>query len=189
MTAETVSAIASIGTFLVILVTAIAALIQLRHIRSANQLTGLLHATARWESEVLQSAGSFIQTQLAARLKDPEFRAGLWARSPDRRLHPELHVADWCEQLGSYIKYGMISQEQYLDLGGLYVDVMWEHLREVVAICRAASQTSAKFENFEYLAACSRIWRAKHAKGNYPRSVARLMPEEEWTSLVDPRKQ
>ncbi len=185
MTAETIGALSSVATFLVIAVTAIAALVQLRHIRSANQLTGLLHYIARWESDAVQSASSFVETQLKAKLDDPNYREGLWHRNPDRREHPELRVADWCEQMGSYIKYGMISQEQYLDLGAWYIDSMWEQLQKVVAIRRAASGRSAMFENFEFLAARSKAWAAAHPSGNYPRGVPRLMSDEVWKELAD----
>lgn len=187
MNAETIGAISSVATFLVIGVTAIAALVQLRHIRSANQLTGLLHYIARWESDAVQSATSFVETQLKEKLEDPGYRSGLWHHNPDRREHPELRVADWCEQMGSYIKYGMISGEQYLDLGGWYIDSMWEQLQEVVAIRRAASGKSAMYENFEFLAARSKAWAAAHPGGNYPHNVPRLMPDAVWEKLKGPR--
>lgn len=189
MTAETLSSIASIGTFIVIAVTAFAALVQLRHIRAGNQLTGLLHHVARWESDDLQSAAKFVENELPAKLKDPDFLESLWVRNPDRRVHQELRVADWCEQMGSYIKYGMISEAQYLDLGGAYVDSMWDQLREVVVIRRAASGSNSMYENFEFLAAEAKAFNAAHPVGNYPRNVKRLMREDEWRNLSDPRKQ
>ncbi len=187
MTAETIGAISSVATFLVIGITAIAALVQLRHIRSANQLTGLLHYIARWESDAVQSASGFVESQLKAKLHDPDYREGLWHHNPDRREHPELRVADWCEQMGSYIKYGMIAEQQYLDLGGWYIDSMWDQLQEVVAIRRAASGQSAMYENFEFLAARSKAWAAEHPEGNYPRRVPRLMPDEVWKKLTNQR--
>ena len=189
MTAETLSALASVGTFVVIGVTAIAALVQLRHIRAANQLTGLLQYITRWESDAIQSANEFVETQLPERLKDTAFRAGLWQHNPDRREHPELRVADWCEQMGSYIKYGMIAEEQYLDLGGLYVSSMWRQLEEVVAIRRAAANTAAMYENFEFLAARVKVWDQRHSVGNYPRGTTRLMPDEVWQRLHSERQQ
>lgn len=188
MTAETLSAIASLGTFIVIAVTAFAALVQLRHIRAGNQLTGLLHYIARWESDDLQSAANFVEFKLQAQLNDPNFRESLWVINPDRRVHQELRVADWCEQLGSYIKYGMISDQQYLDIGAWYVESMWDQLREVVAIRRAATSSNAMYENFEFLAARAKAFSAAHRGGNYPRHIGRLMPDEDWQRLEDPRK-
>ncbi|MGB8910007.1 MAG: hypothetical protein WCC84_14775 [Candidatus Cybelea sp.] len=42
MTYEAIGAFAALGTLVVIIATAIAALIQLRHLRRSNQLSGLL---------------------------------------------------------------------------------------------------------------------------------------------------
>jgi len=188
MTAETLSSIASVGTFIVIAVTAAAALVQLRHIRAGNQLTGLLHHVERWESDTLQAAADFVETKLPAKMKDSEFLDSLWVVTPDRRVHQELRVADWCEQMGSYIKYGMIDEAQYLDLGAFYVSSMWDQLRDVIVIRRAATGTNAMFENFEFLAARAKAFNAAHPAGNYPRRVKHLITEEEWRKLQDSRK-
>jgi len=49
---EVLNAVASIGTFIMIGVTAITALVQLRHLRASNQLTGLLDVLSRVEDPV-----------------------------------------------------------------------------------------------------------------------------------------
>lgn len=143
MTAEWVAAYAAVGTLLVIAATAFAALVQLRHIRAANQLTGLLHFTAVFESDEIQSATAFIEQQLPEKLRDPQFVRGLLRVNTDRREHLELRVCDFLEQQGSYIKYGMIDKDQYIDLVGAYVTSMWAALKEVVALRRAARDNGA----------------------------------------------
>jgi hypothetical protein len=188
MTPEAIGAVASVGTFLVIAVTAFAALVQLRHIRAANQLTGLLPYIARWESDAVQSANRFVESELSAKLKQEDFLVGLWLRNPDRREHPELRVADWCEQMGSIIKYGMVSEDQFLDLAAWYLESMWDQLREVVAIRRAATESSGEYENFEFLAVRAKAFSATHPSGNYPRGVERLLQDEEWKTLAHQRK-
>lgn len=182
MTPEWVSAFAAIGTLIVIAATAFAALVQLRHIRSANQLTGLLHFTAVFESDEIQGATAFIEQQLPEKLHDPAFVKGLLLVNTDRREHPELRVCDFMEQQGSYIKYGMIDQEQYIDLVGAYVSSMWDALTEVVALRRAARNSGAMYENFEYLACLSRMRSAIPQK--YPHGVGALMPESEWRAAA-----
>ena len=187
MTAEYLSAYAAIGTFVVIAITAIAAVVQLRHIRGSNQLAGLLHVTEMWRGDAIQQANKFIDEDLAERLRAPSYRAELMERVPSRRTHPELLVADMMEQTGSYIKYGMIDGQQFLDITGNYVEHMWARLKEVVAIRRVATNSAALYENFEYLAALEQDFRAKHAADNYPRGVRRLMPEAEWRELGAPK--
>ena len=183
MSAETVSALAAVGTFVVIAATAIAALIQLRHIRSANQLTGLLHFTSIFESKQMQNANKFVQTSLQQELQNPAFVKSLMTANPDRREHPELFICDFLEQQGSYVKFGMIDKAQYMDLTGGYVSSMWSQLREVVAIRRFARNSSAMYENFEYLASLAQMRDAQTKGGNFPAGVPRLLSEKEWRAL------
>lgn len=182
MTAEWVAAFAAVGTLVVIAATAFAALVQLRHIRSANQLTGLLHFTNVFESDSIQSANSFIAHQLSGKLRDAAFVRGLLETNTDRREHPELRVCDFLEQQGSYIKFGMIDRAQYVDLVGAYVTSMWDALGEVVALRRAARNDGAMYENFEYLASLAAGLKRKPQ--SYPHGVAPLMPEKDWRGIA-----
>lgn len=182
VTPEWVGAIAAVGTLIVIAASAFAALVQLRHIRSANQLTGLLHFTEVFESDHIQGATNFIEHRLRDKLRDPEFVRGLLEVNTDRREHLELRVCDFLEQQGSYIKYGMIDREQYIDLVGAYVSSMWDALKEVVALRRAARDTGSMYENFEYLASLAKTQTAVPQR--YPHGVALLMPETEWRATA-----
>lgn len=177
MSSESLAAVASIGTFIVIAVTAIAAVIQLRHIRASNQLSGVMQYIKLFESDTIQTANQFIQNELAQKLRDPVYRRELFAVNPDRRTHVELAVADWCEQAGSYIKFGLIEKDQFLDLAGAYVASMWSALKEVVAIRRVAAG-AAMYVNFEYLAALQQS-DAKKFGGGYPKGAPRLLSEPE----------
>lgn len=183
MSAEWISAIAAAGTLIVIAATAFAALVQLRHIRAANQLTGLLHFTAVFESDEIQSANVFIECELPQRLRESAFVKGLLEVNTDRREHPELRVCDFMEQQGSYIKYGMIDREQYIDLVGAYVTSMWQALRGVVAIRRAARDNAAMYENFEFLASLAST--RKQRSQVYPYGVKALMSEVEWRGMAE----
>jgi hypothetical protein len=177
MTPEMLTAVASLATFVVIAVTAAVAIIQLRHISASNQLTGVMKYIEFWESDRMQRANVFIQEELPKKLRDPDYRRELWAIDVDRNLHPELIAADWCEQAGSYIKYGLLREAQFLDLAGGYIERIWPVLKEVVAIRRVAFNSSAMYENFEYLAALSQRLRERRRTTNYPRHVPRLLSD------------
>lgn len=183
MTAEWVSAGAAVGTLIVIAATAVAATVQLKHIRAANQLSGLLNFTSAFESDEIQNANSFIQRDLPNKLRDPAFIQGLLEVNTDRREHPELRVCDFLEQQGSYVKYGMIDKKQYIDLVGAYVASSWEALQEVVAIRRHARNSAQMYENFEYLAAIAAGSRPKSAQ-RYPGRVRPLLPESRWREMA-----
>jgi hypothetical protein len=177
MTPELLTAVASIATFVVIAVTAGAAIIQLRHISASNQLAGMMKYIEFWESDRMQRANVFIQEELAKKLRDPDYRRELWAIEVDRKLHPELIAADWCEQAGSYVKYGLLREAQFLDLAGGYVDRIWPVLKEVVAIRRVVFDSPAMYENFEYLAALAQRLRQRGGTANYPRHLPRLLSD------------
>jgi hypothetical protein len=186
VTAEYVTAVSAFLTFLVIAMSSIAALVQLRHIRSSNQLVGLLRYTEWWETPLMQSSIKFVRTELAQRLRDDvKYRDELLHGVATRADHPELLVADWVEQAGSYIKYGLLAEDQFLDLSSGFIDSIWDSLEPVVALRRIHGGTSI-FENFEFLAQRSKSWKRKHAAvGNYPTGSPRLMTQEQARAIVD----
>ena len=186
MTPEMLTAVASIATFVVIAITAVAAIIQLRHISASNQLTGVMKYIEFWESDRMQRANVFVQGELADRLRDPDYRRELWEVEVDRKLHPELIAADWCEQAGSYVKYGLLREAQFLDLAGGYVDRIWPVLREVVAIRRVVFNSSSMYENFEYLAALAKRLRDRGGVANYPRNLPRLLSDADAPIIAGP---
>ena len=60
MSAEWVTAMATLGTFVVITASAIAALLQLRHTRGSNQILALTECRERLESDEFQNARRFV---------------------------------------------------------------------------------------------------------------------------------
>ena len=91
MTLELVNTLAAVGTFVVITATAIAATVQLNHLRRNNQLQAILALRTERNTRQLDNAFEFVSTELRARLEDPAFRAELdGAIPPSRRTHQEL---------------------------------------------------------------------------------------------------
>ena len=74
MSLEMWSTLASVGTFVVILATALTAVVQLRHIRLANQLSGLLSAFGMLQDPSVRELLSFVRHDLAEKMKDETFR-------------------------------------------------------------------------------------------------------------------
>lgn len=184
MTAEYVTALSAFLTFVVIAVSSIAALVQLRHIRSSNQLVGILRYTEWWETAHMQAAIRYVRDELDAHLHDPKYREALMQGVASRDDHPELVICDWVEQAGSYIKYGLLSEGQFLDLAAGFIVSIWDHLEPVVAMRRIGGGP-AVFENFEFLAVRSKEFLHKHSSGNYPPNTPRLMTQERAQALVD----
>ncbi len=172
MSAEFWSAFFAGATFVVIAASAVAALVQLRHLRTSNQLTGLLHLNRMWHDPQLQVWFNFVIDDLPERMKDPEFRAGLFAERIDRRIHVELYVADYWEQIGTYVKYGLIEERSYLDLACASIVQYWEMLWPVTSL-RRERRGQSLYENFEYLTVRAKQWIAQRPS-SYPKGMPRM---------------
>lgn len=172
MSPEWVSAYAAVATFVVIAASALAALVQLRHLRAGNQLAGLLKFI-----ELLQDPGTrellnFVRQDLALRMKDPEFMASIGDVPIDRRKHPELYVCQLYEHIGSYVRAGLIDEHNFLLAAWYDVTLYWGLLTPIITASRR--QRPFIFENFEWLAAKAQRWVDDHPAGNYPPHMPRM---------------
>ena len=177
MTIEWVSAAAAVGTFVVIAATAVAALVQLRHLRVSNQLEGLLAILMMPYEPVLHESFEFVSHELENRMRDPEFRRQIEGATVDRMVHKEMRVLDYYERLGSIVKNGLIPEDLYFD--NSTPEQYWRMLSQVIAI-RRRTRGPVVYDNFEYLVARSRAWDARHPNGTYPPNLPRLAIEDVW---------
>ena len=178
MTYEALSAVAAVGTFVVITATAIAALVQLRHLRVANQLARLLTLIEMPLQPKLSDAFIFLAHDFGRMMQDEMFRDQIEHQRPlDRTVHKELLVCDYYERIGSAIKYGLISGDFYLDSGSPLQ--YWRILEPAIAIMRR-NHGPWIYENFEYLAMLAERWEKEHPTGNYPAAAPRLTLRDPW---------
>jgi hypothetical protein len=177
VSAELWNAIFSGATFVVIAVTAIAAVVQLRHLRASNQLDALLTLMELWNQPSLQEHFAYVRGKLQDELKDPSFLRQLdaeLAKGPlSRAEHVELTVADFWEQIGAFLKYDLIDERSWLDVASPQAASSWDLMLPVVTVIRARFGVSA-YENFEYAAVRARLWLDKHPDGTYPRTTPRM---------------
>ena len=161
------------ATFIVIAVTAIAALVQLRHLRTSNQISTMVALMQVWQGRELQSHYHYLLTELPKKLADPSFLAAFKVRSFSRSDHPELLVADFWEQIGTYMKYGYLDERSWLDIAGSQIPRAWEILEPAITAARERAGPAA-WENFEYAAVRARQWTERHPTGNYPANLPRM---------------
>ncbi len=166
MQLEVINTAAAVGTFLVIATTAIAAVIQLRHLRASNQLQGLLTALARIEDAEFNTWFTDSQEKLPALLGDPAFRRSLDDGRYDRNA-PWVKLANSYDAIGNLIKNGLLPEDAFLDNSCYRVVSAWEMLVDLTAIVRRRAG-SAVWENFEYVYIRSKRWMNKNPNGNYP---------------------
>ena len=173
MNLEAWNTAAAFGTFVVIAASAVAALVQLRHLRTSNQLSGLISVFGMLQDPGVRELVNFVRHDLADRMKDDDFRTSLLEIPIDRRKHPELYLCDMYNHIGSFVRSGLIDERTYLQTDWYNVTLYWGLLAEVVAIGR--TNRPHIFENFEYLAARAQAWVDSHPDGDYPQTQRRLL--------------
>lgn len=178
MSMEALSTAATVGTFVVIAASAVAAIVQLRHLRISNQLDGLLTFLQLLQSAEMRELLNFVRHDLAARLEDQAFVSELHERPVDRAKHPELYVCQFFDHIGSHVRSQLIDENALLQTAWYDVNLYWTLLRPVVELTRTTTSEDSRrlyvFENFEYLAARAALWIARHPNGNYPANTPRL---------------
>ena len=107
--------------FVVIATTAIAAIVQLRHMRGSNQITALNELRETMETPEYQDAQQFVMTELSVKLSDPAFRRQIFDRSagtPDTRpmIAKVNRIGNFFETLGALVKAEMIDRDLALDV-------------------------------------------------------------------------
>ncbi|GAC1463444.1 MAG: hypothetical protein PVSMB8_16590 [Vulcanimicrobiaceae bacterium] len=170
MPLELVNTLAQVGTFAVITATAIAAAVQLSHLRQNNKLQAIL-ALRAYRSSELATAFDFVSGELGAKLDDPEYRAGLEGFAPSREAHKELMVADYFEHIGTYVRNGLIDESIYFETAS--PERYWKLIEPAIAIYRRNRDATA-FENFEYLVVRARKYDLAHPGGTFPQGESRL---------------
>jgi|HubBroStandDraft_4_1064222.scaffolds.fasta_scaffold00005_164 hypothetical protein len=184
MSLEILNTTAALGTFLVITATAIAALIQLRHARSSNQIAALNELRASQQTDHFIKALHCVYSELPLRIHDPEFRYQLTHRN---ERTPEFNeVLSKVEAVGdSYENFGVLAKAELVDrrlLLDFYTAVVldaWAALIDTTAILRAHYGSSI-WENFEYLAVLAQDWNAARPNGSYPRGLRRIEVPNRW---------
>jgi hypothetical protein len=142
MSLELVNSLATFGTFLVIAGTAIAALIQLRHTRSSNQIETLAELRQEAASSDMVPALRFVRFDLSEKLKDPAFRHQLAnpGTLTDENTMARIYisrVANYYEGMGTLIKSGLADKNLVLDSSyTTLILIMWKQLSPAIALVR-----------------------------------------------------
>ena len=182
MSPEWLTAIGTIGTFVVIAASATAALMQLRHMRGSNQIVALTECRETMESPEFHAAQRFVSFELPKRLQDPVERAK-FAEIPFTGEYEAIGiVANFFESMGMFVKNGIIDEQLACDFWCYAVLRNWHALLPVTTYVRKKVAVPSLWENFEYMAFLSKRFMDTHPGGAYPSGVQR-MPED--TTLLD----
>jgi hypothetical protein len=180
MSPDTWGLLVSIGTLIVIGASAVAALVQLRHLRASNQLEALLSLEREFHGEELQESFRYVQSSLHSRLQERSYRLELERIGfIDTRAHPEMNVMNWFNEMGALLKNALVEEPTFMELFGRLAVQYWEILAPAVAIIRRR-RGDAQFHNFEYLAIRARKWLSDHPRGSFPKDMPRIPLVDDW---------
>lgn len=182
MSLELINAMATAGTFIVIAASAIAALIQLRHMRGSNQIVALNEFREAMESPDIRQAQQFVSFELPERLHDPAERAKITTLPFSGDYERIGTIANLFEGMGNFVRNGIIDRRIACDIWGYVVLRNWNALSPLITYMRRTLELPQLWENFEYLAALSKRYIEERPNGSYPLDVPH-MPEDR--SLLD----
>jgi len=190
MSLELLNTVGTLTTIVIVAATAIAALVQLRHLRAGNQINAMLTIGEELGSKEFRDASQLLSQKMSAAMDDPAFREfnnavdrGDFPSNPNPG-HVELRTAallvgNAFEELGILVKHGIVDKDVFLDRWRNVVVRNWTRLESSTALGRAATGQDAMWENFEYLAVISEDWMKHHASA-YPTGVRRMCLVNRW---------
>jgi len=177
MSLEAWSTVASLGTFVVIAATAIAALLQLRHARSSNQITAVTEMRETLESKRFGQARRFVVEQVPKLLADPAERNKLREEILPSEFDAVRDVANFYETMGAFVKLGVVDKALVCDLWDGVVFKTWKQLEPIIMIRRKVGDRGL-WANFEYLAVICEESLSKTNGDHYPRGIRRMTIEK-----------
>ena len=175
MSPEWVTAIATAGTFLVIAASAIAALLQLRHMRGGNQIVALTECRETMESREFQEARQFVRTKLPDLLRDPAIVQAIATGPMPLELYSANYIGNFFESMGGFVRFGIIDKTIACDLWCGVVYGSWLSLVPMTRVIR--KRDPGLWENFEYLAVLSKRFMERQPT-SYPARMERLPLDE-----------
>lgn len=183
MSALNLNTLVTVLTLAIIAATAAAGLIQLRHMRRANELQGLLTVLVRVEDMALQDWLMATQRLVKERMPDAEYRASIVNGTYDRANNPWVQMANSYEWVGSLVRARLIPEEAVMDVYRGRVIRAWETMESIIAV-RRRNGDNRVFENFEYL-----YMRAKTEQAAlvgkvtpFPRNTPRAVLRDPWAA-------
>lgn len=182
MTPEWITAIGTAGTFFVILISAIAALKQLRHMRGSNQIVALTECRETLESPEFRAAQNLVSWELAQRLNDPVEARRLTETPLAGEYEAIPMVANFFESMGLFVKTGIIDEDIACDFWSHVVIRNWYALSPVVTYFRRKASNPNLWVNFEYMAV---VAEQANKHPSYPVKHRRMPEDDSMLYLIE----
>jgi hypothetical protein len=166
MSWELISVVVSIVSAAILAAAAIAAVIQIRHLRAGNQLEGFLAISRELDSPELLHARAFVELELSKKLADNSYREELLSGRIDLTQHPEIRIGNFWEKMGALIRHGVLEAPIFYDFFAHRCVGRWRDLLPVVELVR--QNDPLMWGDFQYIAArCQEYLNQRHRGGSW----------------------
>lgn len=172
MTPEWLAAASSLATLFVISLTAYAAVRQMSHLRSGNQVAALLPLTEKYQTPEIQESLDYVLGELESDLRDPATRAGVLARPMSGPARKGNKIFNFYESVGALVGARALDLQLVLRYF-IPPSEMWNLGGEFIALTRS-TRGDEVFENFEALVALQHAYEKRHGTSLYPHGFPRM---------------
>ena len=194
MSLEALNTFGSLTTVIIVAAAAIAALIQLRHLRAGNQISAMVEIANTLSADHFTDAVTLLRIKLGAAMKDPEYHRyelavslgndpGVVDPAYIALRQATLTVGNRFEEIGILARRGVIDTDMFLDAFCSRISAAWDRLAPLTAFSRDTISPLA-WENFEYLAVLAEDWMKVHRRGTYPVGMRRLKITNPWPTAT-----
>jgi hypothetical protein len=160
------------ATLLVVAITAYAALRQMRHMRSGNQVAALLPLIEQYRSEEIVRSQQYVLGQMQFDLEDEANRRGVMAIPTVGPTRAALPLLNFYESCGALVNAGVIDLELLLRYFTLPSEI-WAIAEDSIALARL-TRGDEVFENFEAMVALEQRFAARRGTSLYPKNLPRV---------------
>lgn len=190
MSLELVNTLASLATVVIIFATAIAAIVQLRHMRTSNQIMALLTIGERFDSPSYVDAYLLVDRKLESALEDPLFRAYEIAHAKNQTL-PEIDpallavrraavlIGNMYDELGLLVNNGIVDRKLFIYQYAPHIVEQWHRMEHYIAFVRQAQGNNTVWEMYECLVVLTEDF-LQNQPATYPVGMRRLDIHNPW---------
>jgi len=180
MDASWVAAIASVASALVVGVAAVAALVQIHHIRNANDIATYLRLVERLDSPKSRAAFNAMHPLVELLNSDADLRSRLTRAEPIPEFEEVVQLVRFLDNLTMLILVGGVSERLVITEYADDIVWMWEGLAEVIYLRRQA--LGVRFgAALEHLAMRAKAY---VERGDIDRFYARLLRDPRMTDFT-----
>jgi len=162
---ESLAAVGTLLSALVIAVSATFALRQFNQLRRATQLDGTMRIFAQFTDPSFISARNFVLSDLQERMKDPTFIAEMrnYAKV-DVDKHPEYRMLLFLQLVGSLVKNRLVDGPGIYEFAQYSIVKSWEVLEPVVRLQRESTNNPYMWGGADFLYENAKRWLQQDAR-------------------------